>query len=66
MKRSKEEIDGMKVDIPDELIGLVEKIILSNKFDWLQYENVQDFVVDAVKRRIDELIWGASYERRQS
>lgn len=56
----------MKVDIPGELVELIEKIASSHKFDWLQYEEVQDFVVDAVKRRIDELACGPDYERRRS
>ena len=45
----------MKVDVPEEHVELIENIVSSNKFDWLRYEGVQAFVVDAVKRRIDEL-----------
>ena len=56
----------MKTDIPEELVELIEKIVSSNKFDWLQYEGVQGFAVDAVKRRIDELGWRPGYERRRS
>ena len=56
----------MKVEIPDELVKTINEIILSDKFGWLQCDNVQNFVVDAVKRRTDELIWGPAYERQRS
>ncbi len=56
----------MRVDIPDELVEQIEKIISSSKLEWLQYESVQDFVIDAVKRRASELTWGPANERRSS
>jgi protein involved in temperature-dependent protein secretion len=57
----------LKVELPDELVREVEtRILSSGHFDWLPYATVNDFVVDAVKARIQELIWGPGFDRRQS
>ncbi len=56
----------MNVDIPNDIAEQIKKIISSNRLEWLQYESVQDFVVDAVKRRMNELVWGPANERRSS
>ena len=57
----------MKVEVPDELVREVEtRILRSGHFDWLPHATVADFVVDAVKARIQELIWGPGFDRRRS
>ena len=54
------------MEIPDELAKTISEILLSGRFGWLQCDSVQDFVVDAVTRRTNELVWGPAYERQRS
>jgi len=56
----------LKVEIPDEVVEEVERILSSHKFDWLKLRDVEEFVVDAVKRRVSEIIWGRGFERSRS
>ena len=54
------------MELPEEIVKEVEKILLSNKFLWLNLGNIEDFVIDAVKHRVSELLWGKGFERSRS
>ncbi|KKL93011.1 hypothetical protein LCGC14_1878940 [marine sediment metagenome] len=51
----------MPIKIPEELIQIVKKVIKENKE--LGYRSPSEFVIDAVRRRVEKLITNNNQEK---